>query len=428
MRTYVLYVGVEAETELVERWAAAAGRDLVDTDGQVLAVHFPGRCWGGPGPDFRGALLRLASGELLRGDVEVHRRASGWTSHGHAHDTAYRDVVLHVVGRADTATYDNTGRRLRTLELHASPAARDPLPPARPCVRGPPADVAIAQAAQQRLLRKAERFRQQLASASPDQVLWRGVAEALGYTHNGMAMARVADAVSWERAQAVLAEDGPVGLTALLLGSAGLLPAATLAEAHAWRRLERDRARPALDVWAWRLAAVRSANHPVPRLRGLSALTVRWHAQLTTSVAAPETANERPRATTAPNRGAADLTGAPGGPAEFMVERVRQAAAAKRPRLWDLCAASPWVGRGRAQVIVVNVLLPLARALGVEGVDALFARLPGEPTNRISRYMADLLGEPGQRFASAQQQQGLLQLFDVTCASRWCERCDARAR
>ena len=403
-------VGVEAEAELVGRWADAAGRDLADTEGQTLLVQFPGRCWGGPGPDFRGAVLRLASGELVRGDVEVHRRASGWTTHGHAQDAAYRDVVLHVVGRADTRTFDNNGRRVRTLELRASPAARDTLAPAPPCVRGPPeVAAAIARAGQQRLAQKTERFRQQLTSAPPDQVVWRGAAEALGYTHNGAAMARVAEAVSWERAQAVLAEDGAVGLTALLLGSAGLLPAATLAEAHAWRRFERAGARPALDVWAWRLAAVRSANHPVPRLRGLAALAARWQAQLAAAAASAE-------------------SNSPIGLATLALERVWKAVEATRPRLWDLFAASPWVGRGRAQVIVVNVLLPVARALGVTGVDALYARLPGEPSNRVSRYMADLLGEPGQRFASAQQQQGLVQLFNTTCAGRWCERCDARAR
>jgi hypothetical protein len=90
--------------------------------------------------------------------------------------------------------------------------------------------------------------------------------------------------------------------------------------------------------------------------------------------------------------------------------------------------ASPWVGSGRAQVVVVNVVLPLARALGVEGVDELYARLPGEPSNRVSRYMAELLGEPGQRFAGARERQGLIQLFNATCAGRWCERCEARAR
>jgi hypothetical protein len=403
-------VGVEVEAELVERWSEAAGRNLVDTEGQTLVVQFPGRCWGGPGPDFRGAVLRLASGELVRGDVELHRRASGWTTHGHARDPAFRDVVLHVVGRADRQTFDNNGRRLRTLELRASPAAQDRLALAPPCVRGPPAvDAAIARAGQQRLARKAERFRLALIGASPDQVVWRGVAEALGYARNSVAMTRVADAVPWERAQAVLAEAGAVGLTTLLLGSAGLLPAATLAEAHAWRRFERAGARPALDVWAWRLAAVRSANHPVPRLRGLAALAVQWQAQLAAATRSAESS-------------------APIGLAALMLARLRAAVEAKRPRLWDLFAASPWVGRGRAQVVVVNVLLPVARALGVTGVDALYARLPGEPSNRVSRYMAELLGEPGQRFASAQQQQGLVQLFNTTCASRWCERCDARSR
>ena len=56
----------------------------------------------------------------------------------------------------------------------------------------------------------------------------------------------------------------------------------------------------------------------------------------------------------------------------------------------------------------------------------LFERLPGEPTNRVVRYMAELLGGPDVRFRGACQQQGLLHLFKLTCASRSCELCPAR--
>jgi hypothetical protein len=78
-------------------------------------------------------------------------------------------------------------------------------------------------------------------------------------------------------------------------------------------------------------------------------------------------------------------------------------------------------------VIVVNVLLPFASAAGLAEAAALFERLPGEPANRIVRYMAGQLGGPEQlvRFRGACQQQGLLHLFKLTCAARVCERCPA---
>jgi hypothetical protein len=77
--------------------------------------------------------------------------------------------------------------------------------------------------------------------------------------------------------------------------------------------------------------------------------------------------------------------------------------------------------------VVVNVLLPFASACGVAEAAALFDRLPGEPANRVVRYMAQQLGA-GQRirFRGACLQQGLLQLFKTTCATRLCERCPAR--
>ncbi len=75
----------------------------------------------------------------------------------------------------------------------------------------------------------------------------------------------------------------------------------------------------------------------------------------------------------------------------------------------------------------MNVLVPFAAAAGVAEAAGLWERLPGEPTNRVVRYMAEQLGAPLVRFRGACQQQGLLHLFKLTCASRLCERCPARA-
>ena len=110
-----------------------------------------------------------------------------------------------------------------------------------------------------------------------------------------------------------------------------------------------------------------------------------------------------------------------------MLEAVRTAAQVRRPSLWRLMRASPWIGRGRAQVIIVNVVLPFAAAAGVAEAGPLFERFPGEPSNRVVRYMAEQLGGPAVRFRGACHQQGLLHLFSLTCAGRICERCPARA-
>jgi hypothetical protein len=77
-------------------------------------------------------------------------------------------------------------------------------------------------------------------------------------------------------------------------------------------------------------------------------------------------------------------------------------------------------------VVAINVLLPFAAAAGLAEAADLFERFPGEPSNRVVRYMASQLGSPAIRFRGACRQQGLLHLFKQTCASRLCERCPAR--
>jgi hypothetical protein len=390
-------------------------------------VIFPGRRWGGPGPDFRGALLALADGTLLRGDVEIHRRARDWTAHRHAHDGAYANVVLHVVQLLDAPALDASGRAIPTVVLspQASPppalaawsSPPQPLYPLEtvlsepPCVRDPAAVLAIvADAGRERFRGKAARFEGDLGSGldSPDQVLWRGIAEACGYSRNVTPFGLLAQAVPWLEVARVAGERGAVGVAGLLLGAGGLRAVASLPEAHAWAVLQRRRRwRQALDAAAWDQCARRAANAPAQRCRGLAELAARWAAWRTDGPAA-----RRWWSSTL---------------AEQALEAVEEAARARRPRLWPFAWATPWIGRGRAQVIAINVLLPFAAAAGVGAAEAVFERLPGEPSNRVVRYMAEQLGAPAVRFRGACQQQGLVHLFKQTCAARSCERCPARA-
>jgi len=88
-------------------------------DGHPLVIRSPGRWNGGPGPDFLRAELVL-EGRDVKGDVELHLRASDWRAHGHAEDPEYRGVVLHVVLDIDDALPRDTtpsGRDIPRLEL-----------------------------------------------------------------------------------------------------------------------------------------------------------------------------------------------------------------------------------------------------------------------------------------------------------------------
>jgi hypothetical protein len=394
-----------SEAELADAWEQRrySAHYLVDCCGRHLRVVFPGRRWGGPGPDFLGAVLAEADGTLVRGDVEVHLRASGWAAHHHAVDPAYARVVLHVVQSADALALDARGSHLPTVVLEPEPG-RGPPPRAErvPCVRAAASVLQIVRAAGgERFRARVARFEGDLHAVEADQVLWRGVAEALGIRRNSEPFGQLADAVPWALAAQVVTDRGPVGLAGALLGAAGLLAEATLPEAHAWRGLQRRLGlRTALRLSSWDRRQLRAGNAPEQRCRGLAGLAERW-------------TEERARHWR--------------GPAEQVLEAVRQAAGARRPSLWRLIRVAPWIGRGRAQVVAINVLLPFAAAAGVAEAHELFERLPGEPSNRVVRYMAEQLGAPAVRFRGACQQQGLLHLFKLTCAARVCERCPARS-
>lgn len=379
-----------------------------------MRVVFPGRRWGGPGPDFVGAVLSEPGGSLVRGDIELHLRASSWVAHGHAADPAYSRVILHVVQTADVVALDGRGEHIPTVQLELNPEELDArllLWPAgaaepMPCIRQARAVLEVVEAAgRERFRARVARFEGDLNAVEADQVLWRGVAEALGFRANTRAFGQLAEAVPWSEAAAGLIDRGPVGLAGLLLGTAGLLAEATLPEAHAWRSLQRERgARRMLRAESWERAQVRAANAPEARCRGLAELAATWL-----------------DAGTRRSHGR--------GPAAQVVDQLAEVAHAPHPRLWPLSRASPWIGAGRAQVIAINVLLPFAAAAGLNTAEAMFERAAGEPSNRVVRYMAQQLGSAGKgiRFRGAWHQQGLLQLFMATCASRACERCPARA-
>src|SRR5687768_837926 len=177
-----------------------------DCEGNPVAVVYRGRWTAGSGPDFEGAMLSLGeAGKLVTGSVEMHLKCADWYAHGHDTDPKYNTVVLHVVlwpqsvrpvTRAD-------GVQVPTLVLAdyiTMPSAElletvSPLVPnlgtlsEEPCwqrTQDWPIEQLLAEvdkAGDARLLSKAALMEADLeAYGSPDEVFYRGVMDALGYS------------------------------------------------------------------------------------------------------------------------------------------------------------------------------------------------------------------------------------------------------
>jgi len=71
-------------------------QDLISENGQSVRIIHPGNLNRLAGPDFSNAKIEL-DGIIWVGNIEIHVRESDWFQHGHQHDKAYDNIILHVV-------------------------------------------------------------------------------------------------------------------------------------------------------------------------------------------------------------------------------------------------------------------------------------------------------------------------------------------
>ena len=90
---------------------------LLTTSGERLELVSPGQQNFDAGPDFFDARIRI-NGQLWAGNVEIHLHSSDWYSHNHHEDSAYQNVILHVVWEHDMDVFMQNEQPIPTLELH----------------------------------------------------------------------------------------------------------------------------------------------------------------------------------------------------------------------------------------------------------------------------------------------------------------------
>lgn len=370
----------ERERVLVAQWRAGqfAGRWLCTTAGEDVRVLYAGRPGGPSGPDFRDAVLLRRDGSRVCGDVELHLRARGWRLHGHDHDPRYNRVVLHVVRRAEGAS--------------ATPLASGATAPILQVIAMDALGASLAQAPR-------------WPCASPSQqrrgVEMRELLVAAGQARFEERATRFAQALAGEEAAAHTDEMGaawdPVDRVAFVALAEGLAygrEREPLRQAGAW--LAAGGAPDALTREAPRLPRLDAV-----RLEGLLALRARWQA----------------------------------GPWTALRAALRQTpdAVARDALLRALMVPGGMVSRGRAAILAVNVVLPLAAAWAArqgeaadaalgERARALYAAFPGLPSNQITREMARQLGMLRQP-RGARAQQGLQHLWARHCREKRCAGC-----
>jgi hypothetical protein len=439
--------------------------------GEPVAVVYRGRWSAGSGPDFEGALLSIGEGggKLVNGSVELHLQCSDWWSHGHSDDPRYNSVALHVVLKPNGARpiTRQDGASVPTLVL----ADYITLPTAELLERVTPLVGGMGTLSEEPCWRRTEqwetnrllepidaagdaRLRSKATAMeadlhvlhSPDEVFYRGLMDALGYSANREPMRALA--ASLPIAQLLLLplgkepEDRVRLLESVLLGAAGLLPSQ----------------RPRMGEPDWESAAYAeevealwNAHARILSLEPNSTLRLEWNTERVRPTNSPA------RRLAAAARILARLLWEEGGMlGPFM--RARGDTPAALGKAWTRLLTVPgdgyWAthsdfGRGLGEVVkskeevalvgasraadgVVNILLPLMMALSdvkgepkwAERALRVYEVYPKLDENRITKQMAEeALGPRKKAISTARRQQGLIHLYRLHCEARRCYEC-----
>jgi hypothetical protein len=89
---------------------------LKTVSGETVQVLVVGEHNTNSGPDFYNSKLRI-NGQVWVGTVEIHLKSSDWFVHQHQVDSAYDNVILHVVWEDDVSVFDKHNNQLQTLVL-----------------------------------------------------------------------------------------------------------------------------------------------------------------------------------------------------------------------------------------------------------------------------------------------------------------------
>lgn len=405
-------------------------KPLETTDGEAVEVIDSGLQNRNAGPDFFNAKVKIGE-TLWVGNVEIHDRATDWNSHGHQHDAAYDNVVLHVCGEVNGTATTASGRTLPQLQLDVPPSVLQNYRQLLHADRYPPCYQLIPSLSPltihswlsalqtERLEQKTEAIRQrvELCNGSWEQAYFTTLARNFGFGINGDAFEQWAQniplsAVGHHR-------DDLFQIEAFFLGQAGLLDLESIPERYhdealnegyfarlrnEYLYLQRKFSLQPIDPKLWRFLRLRPQNFPHIRLAQLARLYHQKTASLSQIVDCAT------------------------------VEDLEKALATRVTPYWQthylFGAASPKnkkrLSPASRRLIVINTVVPMLFAYGRHRhdeklCDRAFDLLEelGAEQNHITRMWS----ECGLSVRSAGDSQALIQLKNEYCNRKDCLRC-----
>ena len=272
--------------------------ELFTHNGQAVDVIDTGLHNTDAGPDFFNAKIRIGD-TLWVGNVEIHDRPDDWYLHGHEKDTAYDNVVLHVVGETGAPVFTKAGRELPQLVLpipetiarnYRELIAEDRFPPCHrliPSLSRLTLHSWMASLQAERLERKTADILQRLSQAGGDweKTYFVTLARNFGFGINGEAFEQWA----WNIPLSAAAHhrDHQQQIEALFMGQAGLLTPESVTEKHREATLTEEYFLQLKTEYAfltrkfhlspmsfklWRFLRLRPQNFPYLRIAQLAAL------------------------------------------------------------------------------------------------------------------------------------------------------------
>ncbi len=424
-------------------WQRRLVPELFTDTGERLQVIHPGRTSNISGCDFRDAVFTINS-KTITGDIEVHVKSSQWQGHGHHRDPKYNNIALHIVWWHDsqTPTLLQDGKVIPTICLSSfikSPLDElnsqansygQPLSACQEVSHHTNADRLgrlLTEAGEERFVAKITSFRKALKKDDARQVLYRGIARALGYTQNAEPCEELANKLPLDILEEIETGDN-VTRQALILGTAGLLPSQQRRLRHVF--IEDEEISGLEQIWEsfgitetmketdWCFFRVRPDNFPTRRLIALSYLIARY--------------------------GKSGLL-------LGILKLVREASPGAEHRwlengliiagqgYWKnhpdfgivMSRSSALLGRDKVSEIAINTILPFACACGEIAGELelkkktveIYRSYPKPGDNELTRYMKQQLRLKPEARLSACQQQGLIHIFKTYCHRRNCAEC-----
>ncbi|HLJ35188.1 MAG TPA: DUF2851 family protein [Ktedonobacteraceae bacterium] len=374
------------EDEVAHRWWKLLPRtNLPLDDGKTCQLVYGGRAGSAVGPDIHDAVLFFhETGERRAGDIELHVRASDWYMHRHHTDARYNNVILHVVLVCDItgSVRRQDGTVIPMCSLNDIPVVKSAQHPSIwpchvvvPTMSDEERDKLLLRAGLLRFEQKAHAFVEQLHNQHTASTRDNMLTLQTFSSHNACLIVALAEGLGYGRDRALFRAIGDylLGITQQIPEPPGRNPEPAPLDAkrlHILRNL--------IQQW--------SVNGAWETMKQVLAYQTRE----------------------------------PGYPGSNSASDPTDAL---RTIFADL-------GRARADILICNVVLPFACAVGliendallVEQAQRLFETYPQLSSNRITRAMQKQL-QMAHEPHGACRQQGLHYIYQQTCREKWCEQC-----